>query len=304
VNVNRSKRPFYLGLIWTITPLRHLDNEGALDSVMHIASKIILGIGVLMFIISGIGMVSGIGGAIDAIESRTYLEGESSGTFTVNENESWDIQVYIIHPVDCESVELTIVDSRGGDAIEPNYGCSYEYYEGDEMYEYAEGERQLFASISHETSGMEYTLNSNVNVDISGTYCDDACIESLVGGGLGALGGFLGICCSVLILILGIVLAFTLDDKPNVALTSGQIPGGQVMYQTPVTGQAPMTQTISQPHIGQVIQPTAVPITPITPPLVQQPPVEQVTQPIAQQSSVEQDTQPEQTAWWGDEPKQ
>ncbi len=41
MNVNRSKRPFYLGLIWTITPLRHLDNEGALDSVMHIASKVI-----------------------------------------------------------------------------------------------------------------------------------------------------------------------------------------------------------------------------------------------------------------------
>jgi hypothetical protein len=162
---------------------------------------------------------------------------------------------------------------------------------------------------------MEYTLNSNVNVDISGKYCDEACIDSLVGGGLGALGGFLGICCSVVVLIVGIILAFTLDDKPNVALSSGQIPGAQAMYQTPVTGQAPMTQTISQPHIGQVIQPTTVPITPITPPLVQQPPVEQVTQPaavpvtpitppIAQQSSVEQDTQPEQTAWWGDEPQQ
>ena len=269
-----------------------------------------------MFIFSGISMVYGIGGAIgaiDAVESRTYLEGESSGTFTVSENESWSIEVYIIHPVDCESVELTIVDSRGGDAIEPNYGCSYEYYEGD--YEYAEGERQLFASISHETPGMEYTLNSSVDVEISGNYCDEACIDSLVGGGLGALGGFLGICCSVVVLIVGIILGFTLDDKPNVALSSGQIPGAQVMYQTPVTGQAPMTQTISQPHIGQVIQPTAVPITPITPPLVQQPPVEQVTQPaavpvtpitppIAQQSSVEQDTQPEQTAWWGDEPQQ
>ena len=255
-----------------------------------------------MLIGSGLSMGTGIGGIVGAGEDRIYLEEQSSGTFTINENESWDITVYIIHPVDCESVELTIVDSRGGDAIEPNYGCSYE---GD--YEYAEGERQLFASISHETSGMEYTLNSNVAVDISGDYCDEACIDSLVGGGLGALGGFLGICCSVVVLIVGIILALTLDDKPNVALTSGQIPGGQVTYQTPVTGQIPMTQTITQPHIGQVIQPAAVPITPITPPLVHQPPVEQATQPAAVPvTPITPPTtqQPEQTPWWGDEPQQ
>ena len=282
---------------------------------MHIASKITLLIGIVMLIGSGISMGTGVGDLAGAGEERTYIDDESSGTFAINENESWNIQVYILHPVDCESVELTIVDSGGNDVLGDKYGCSYEYYEDDEMYEYAEGERQIFASISHEQSGMEYTLNSNVEVDIDGTYCDEACIDSALGGVFAAVGGLMGICCSVLVLILGIILALTLDDKPNVALYSGQIPGAQVMYQTPVTGQAPMTQTISQPHIEQVIQPTAVPITPITPPLVQQPPVEQVTQPaavpvtpitppIAQQSSVEQDTQPEQTAWWGDEPQQ
>ena len=246
-----------------------------------------------MFIFSIIGAVAGIGGLVSAGENRIYLEDQSSGTFTINENESWDITVYIIHPVDCESVELTIVDSRGDDVIGYKYGCSYyEGYEDDEnMYEYPEGERQIFASISHEMSGMEYTLSSNVNVEISGNYCDDACLEQAIGSGLGALGGFMGVCCSVVVLIVGIILALTLDDKPTVALTSGQIPGGQVTYQTPVTGQVPMTQTITQPHMGQVIQPAAVPITPITPPPTQQPPVEQVNQ-------------PEQNAWWGEEPQQ
>lgn len=244
-----------------------------------------------MFIFSGISAGAGIGGLVSAGEDRIYLEEQSSGTFTVNENESWDIQVYIIHPVDCESVDLTIVDSRGDDVIEYYYGCFYEDYGEDGVSGNAEGERQLYASISHEMSGMEYTLSSNVGVDVSGTYCDDACMEQAIGSGFATLGGFMGICCSVLILILGIILALTLDDKPTVALTSGQIPGGQVTYQTPVTGQAPMTQIINQPHIGQVIQPAAVPITPITPPLTQQPPVEQATQ-------------PEQTAWWGDESQQ
>ncbi|NCG43310.1 MAG: hypothetical protein GWO84_07215, partial [Euryarchaeota archaeon] len=213
---------------------------------MHIASKVILGIGVLMFIFSVISAGAGIGGLVSAGDDRIYLEEQSSGTFTINENESWDITVYIIHPVDCESIDLTIVDSRGDDVIEYYYGC-YSVDEEGEAIEYVEGSRQLYASISHEMSGMEYTLSSNVGVDVSGTYCDDACMEQAIGSGFATLGGFMGICCSVVVLILGIILALTLDDKPNVALTSGQIPGGQVTYQTPVTGQVPMTQTITQP---------------------------------------------------------
>ena len=279
---------------------------------MHIASKIILLIGAIVFIVSAIGMAAGIGGAIGASESRTYLEDESSGTFTVNENESWAIDVYLIHPVDCESVEITIVDSAGSDVINDNwnYGCSY-----NEMT-FEPGERELYANLIHEKAGMEYTLNSNVDVDVTGTYCDEECIESAIGGGFTALSGFMGICCSVPILILGIILAFTLNDnKTNTMMQSGQIPGGQVTYQTPVTGQVPITQTFNQTPAGQVIQPAAVPITPITPPLTQQPPVEQtpqpaavpvtpITPPTAQQPSAEQASQPEQTAWWGDEPQQ
>ncbi|MEZ7994960.1 MAG: hypothetical protein QMC43_01385 [Candidatus Poseidoniaceae archaeon] len=294
---------------------------------MHIASKITLLIGVVMLIGSVIGMVAGIGGLVDAGEDRTYLEDESSGTFTVNENESWVIEVYIIHPVDCESVELTIVDSRGDDVIGYKYECSDDnYYEDDEMYEYAEGERQIFASINHEQSGMEYTLNSNTAVDIYGTYCGDACIESAIGGGFTALGGFVGICCSVPLLILGLILALTLDDNKisstmqSGQMTTGQVAyqtpvSGQVTYQTPVAGQAPMAQNFNPTPVSQVIQPSAVPVTPITPPLAQQPPVEQVTQPVAvpvtpitppltQQPSVGQETQPEKSAWWGEEPQQ
>ncbi|MEJ6531080.1 MAG: hypothetical protein QNL81_05825 [Euryarchaeota archaeon] len=293
---------------------------------MHIASKITLLIGIVMLIGSGISMGTGVGDLAGAGEERTYIDDESSGTFTINENESWNIQVYILHPVDCESVELTIVDSGGNDVLGDKYGCSYEYYEDDEMYEYAEGERQIFASISHEQSGMKYTLNSNVEVDIDGTYCDEACIDSALGGVFAAVGGLMGICCSVLVLVLGIILALTLDDnKISSTMQSGQMTTGQVAYQTPVSGQVsyqtpvttqvPMAQTFNPNPVSQVIQPSAVPVTPITPPLTQQPPVEQVTQPVAvpvtpitppttQQPSVGQETQPEKSAWWGEEPQQ
>ena len=44
------------------------------------------------------------------------------------------------------------------------------------MMDYTEGDRELFASISHKISGMEYTLSSNVEVDVTGHYCDEACM--------------------------------------------------------------------------------------------------------------------------------
>ena len=262
-----------------------------------------------MLIGSGISMGAGIGNLVGAGEDRTYLEEQSSGTFTVNENESWEIDVYIIHPVDCESVDLTIVDSMGSNAIEYEYGCY-----NDDMMNYTEGDRELFASISHKISGMEYTLSSNVDVDIAGYYCDEACEEEAISSGIAIAGGFGGICCSVLILIIGIIMAFTLDDqKTHTVMQVGQMPVGQATYQAPITGQAPVAQTMYQPPVGQAIQPAAVPVTPITPPLTQQPPVEQapqpaavpvtpITPPLTQQPPVEQ--QPVQTPFWDEKPPQ
>ena len=256
-----------------------------------------------MLIVSGISMGAGIGNLVGAGEDRTYLEEQSSGTFTVNENESWDIEVYIIHPVNCESVDLTIVDSMGNNAIESEYGCY-----NDDMMNYTEGDRELYAFIDHKMSGMEYTLNSNVEVDITGSYCDEACVEEAIGGGFAIAGGFMGICCSVLILIIGIIMAFTLDDtKINTTMQVGQIPVGQATYQAPITGQAPVAQTIHQPPVGQAIQPAAVPVTPITPPLTQQPPVEQTTQPTevpVTPITPPLTQQPDQTPWWDEKPPQ
>jgi len=62
-----------------------------------------------------------------------------------------------------------------------------------------------------------------------------------------------------------------------------------VAYQAPITGQAPVAQTMYQPPVEQNPQPVAVPVTPITPPLTQQPPVEQ---------------QPAQTPFWDENPPQ
>ena len=243
-----------------------------------------------MFIGSIVSMGLGIGDIIDLGEENIYLDEQSSGTFTVNENESWEIEVYIIHPVDCESVDLQIVDSSGNDVAEI-YDCAWETHSAnDDGDVYSDGSREYYATIIHVTPGMEYTLSSNVEVDVAGYYCDEACEEEAISSGIAIAGGFGGICCSVLILIVGIIMAFTLDDsKIYTTMQVGQMPVGQVAYQAPITGQPPVAQTMYQPPVGQAIQPAAVPVTPITPPLTQQPPVEQ---------------QPVQEAWWGEKPPQ
>jgi len=236
-----------------------------------------------MFIGSIVSMGLGIGDIIDLGEENIYLDEQSSGTFTIDENESWEIEVYIIHPVDCESVDLQIVDSSGNDVAEI-YDCAWETHSAnDDGDGYSDGSREYYATINHVTPGMEYTLSSNVEVDIAGYYCDKACEEEAISSGIAIASGFGGICCSVLILIVGIIMAFTLDDsKIHTTMQVGQMPVGQTIYQAPITGQAPVAQTIHQAPV-QANQPTSIPITPITPPLTQQ---------------------PVQEAWWGEKPPQ
>ena len=242
-----------------------------------------------MFIGSIVSMGLGVGNIIDLGEENIYLNEQSSGTFTIDENESWDIIVYIIHPVDCDSVDLQIVDSLGNDVAEI-YDCAWDTHSANDEEGYVDGSRELYATINHDTSGMEYTLSSNVEVEIAGSYCDEACEEEALSGGLAIVSGFGGICCSVLILIIGIIMAFTLNDhKTYTVMQVGQMPVGQATYQAPITGQAPVAQTMYPPPVEQNPQPVAVPVTPITPPLTQQPPVEQ---------------QPAQTPFWDENPPQ
>lgn len=240
---------------------------------MHIASKVTLILGAIFLVIGGIGLVGGIGSVTDAgAESETYLTTATDGTFTPNVNESWLISVYVIHPADCETLELTIIDTEGNDVAGECYIWSdMETQAGQEVH---------YGDIRH-TQGMTYTVESNAEVTIRGEYCDEACVEAVIGGIFGAIGGFGAMCCAVSLLVLGLVLALVLDDPPqNVVMPVGQIQPGQVAYQTPVQSQMPMGQTI-QSGYGQPVQQ-------ITPPLTQQPQQAQpaqITPPISEQPS-------------------
>lgn len=242
---------------------RQFDREAFPPSPMHIASKVTLILGALMLIASGIGFVGGIGTAIDASERETYFADQQDGFFTVDGNESWSVVVFVKHPVDCDTLELTITDRNGESVIS---GC---YLYGDDEFGeegYEDGTFEMYGYIAHDTAGMEYTVASNVEVLIEGEYCDEKCLEDAIGGGIAALGGGLGICCSIPLIILGIILALVLDEpQKNVIMPTGHMPMGQTAY------QAPVGQQMIQAPVGQSIQPAAVPHTPITPPLTQQP---------------------------------
>ena len=260
---------------------RQFDREAFPPSFMHIASKVTLILGALMLIASGIGFVGGIGTAIDAAERETYFANEQDGLFTVDGNESWSVTVFVQHPVDCDTLELSITDRNGESVISDCYLYVEDEF-GDEGY--ADGAYELYGYINHDTAGMEYTVESNVEVLIEGEYCDEECRGNAIGGGIAALGGGLGICCSIPLIILGIILALVLDEpQKNVMMPTGHMPMGQVAYQAPVGQQmiqapvgqqmiqAPVGQQMVQAPVGQSIQPAAVPHTPITPPLTQQP---------------------------------
>ena len=155
---------------------------------------------------------------------------------------------------------------------------------------------------------MEYTLESNVEVSIRGDYCDQACEEAIGGGIVAGAGGFFGFCCSVPLLVLGIILALVLDDpKQNIVMPTGQMLPGQAVYQAPVQTQVPVGQNLQQGY-GQPMQQMGGQQPQITPPLTQQPQQAQqpqqpqITPPLTQQA--QQPQQPQITPPISEQPAQ
>ncbi len=235
---------------------------------MHIASKITLILGALIFVGSIAGVaIAGMALTDAGYKEEVYVDRSTSQTFTIQENSSWDVSIYVIHPADCDTLELSIVDSDGDRATSD--WCALDEGQGNEEY-YPDGSEEFYGSLTHVIEGMEYTLESNVEVTIRGEYCDQACEEAIGGGLLAGAGGFFGFCCSVPLLVIGVILALVLDDpKQNIVMPTGQMPTGQAIYQAPVQTQVPVGQNIQQGY-GQPMQQMGGQQQPITPPLTQQ----------------------------------
>ena len=81
---------------------------------MHIASKITLILGALIFVGSIAGVaIAGMALTDAGYKEEVYVERSMGQTFTIQENKSWKVSILVIHPADCDTLELSIVDSNG-----------------------------------------------------------------------------------------------------------------------------------------------------------------------------------------------
>jgi len=183
---------------------------------MHVMTKVTLSIGGVLLLISA--AVLAIGGASasdtswwddDSIGDE-YWTGDTSTTFS--EKLIWDAY-YLVYVEEGYEVDIEIYEgSNGGwgefESCEEWDDC--EDYDIIPGYDYI-GEINVDASDDFE---IEFTENEDRSVDVM-IREEKIPVTSLLGMG----GGFCGLCCSLLLLIIGGIMALKLKDKPKVQTT-------------------------------------------------------------------------------------
>ena len=195
---------------------------------MHVMTKVTLGIGGVLLLISA--AVLAIGGASasdtswwddDSIGDE-YWTGETSDSFSGEL--IWDAY-YLVYVEEGYEVDIEIYEgSNGGwadfEPCELVYDCDEELYTIP-GYDY-------IGTIYVEYSGdfkIDFTENEGRSVDVM-LREEKIPVNSLLGMG----GGVCGLCCSLLLLIIGGIMALTLKDKPKVQ-TRIQIDNEMVVIQ-------------------------------------------------------------------------
>lgn len=244
---------------------------------MRTAPKVVLVIGAVLTIIGIVGFAIGMDSVSEIEEELTKyeLENVTNGTIVIedtdsygdlgvtfwvkgvyedaNENGEWDV---------CESTTITVLSApevntewdqgrNGGFYYEGNYekygnvsNCDsnslnkVEDRQGDGLVKVG---RACLACYSG-----NLTFESNVPVWV--TYDDklaEEIIDEIGALFLGFIGGFGGLCCGIIFLIIGIIMALTMkDDGPQ-----------QMMYVPPVDNQLIAQQPGSQPTTTHMSQP-------------------------------------------------
>ena len=191
---------------------------------MHVMTKVTLGLGTVLFVISSIAFVIG-GAELDsALEEVTpnsvgdeqFWTGDSSSDF--NGKLKWDAAYYVFVE---EGYEVD-VDVSGSGYFEP---CEDSEWNDCEFFDVISG-YDYIGEIFVDTSGdyeVDFSETQGRIVDVKITE-----EEIPVSGILGAFGGCCGICGALFLLIVGGVMALTLKDQPKVQ-TSIQFDNGAVV---------------------------------------------------------------------------
>ena len=176
---------------------------------MHVMTKVTLGLGAVLFVISGIAVVIG-GVELDsALEEVTpnsvgyeYWTGDTSTEF--NGELKWS-SVYFVFVEEGYEVDVEVSGSGYFESCEEYGDCDdFDVFPG---YDYI-GDLEVDVSGDYEVDFSE-TEGRIVDVKITEE-------EIPVGGILGLGGGCCGICGALFLLIVGGVMALTLKDQPKV----------------------------------------------------------------------------------------
>ena len=179
---------------------------------MHVMTKVTLGIGTVLFLISVIALVIGgaeLDSAFEELDERgvgdDYWTGDTSTGF--NGELKWN-SLYYVFVEEGYEVDVHVSGSGYFTSCEVWGDCwDYDVIPG---YDYI-GDLGVDVSSDYE---VEFTETEGRIIDVKITEEDIP-----VGGILGLGGGCCGLCGALLLLIIGGIMAFTLKDKPKVQAT-------------------------------------------------------------------------------------
>ena len=185
---------------------------------MHIAAKLTLGVGVGMLVLGillgGLG-ARGVGSATDwDVEEEAVWSG-ISGVHDHTDARDGVLYIFVSDEVRCDEFTLNVSVIEGDSDQKVGYTADWCTEDGKLPMGYADDPDGWLhmGDVRGLESGGSYEFVSEHNLIAVPEGVLIELIESVVGGIFGALGGGSCACCGLLILLLGLILAFTMKEE-------------------------------------------------------------------------------------------
>ena len=185
---------------------------------MHVAAKVTLGIGVGMLVLGillgGLG-ARGVGSATDwSVEEEAVWSG-SSGVHEHTDSQDGVLLIFVSDEVRCDEFTLNVSVIEGDSDEKVWYTAGWCTEDGRLPVGYEDDPDGWLhmGEVRGLESGGSYEFVSEDSLIAVPEGVIREIIESVVGGFFGALGGGSCACCGLLIMLLGLILAFTMKEE-------------------------------------------------------------------------------------------
>lgn len=185
---------------------------------MHVAAKVTLGIGVGMLVLGillgGLG-ARGVGSATDwSVEEEAVWSG-SSGVHEHTDAQDGVLLIFVSDEVRCDEFTLNVSVIEGDSDEKVWYTAGWCTEDGRLPVGHEDDPDGWLhmGEVRGLESGGSYEFVSEDNLVAVPEGVIREIIESVVGGFFGALGGGSCACCGLLIMLLGLILAFTMNEE-------------------------------------------------------------------------------------------